>query len=79
VQRLDLGSERSWTVVDADGLPIAPIEMWLEHLRVTNAAANTVRSYARGLALWWLFLDVDQLEWRSVGIGDVASFLSWMR
>lgn len=79
VQRLELASERSWTVVDADGLPIAPIELWLEHLRVTGAAPNTVRSYARGLALWWLFLDVDQLEWRSVGIGDVASFLSWMR
>lgn len=79
VQRLSLGPQASWTVVDAIGLPIPPIELWLEHLRVTNAAPNTVRSYARGLALWWVFLDIDQLDWRAVGLGDVASFLSWMR
>jgi len=79
VQRLSLGTGRSWTVVDASGLPIPPIELWLEHLRLTNAAPNTVRSYAMGLALWWLFLDIDQLDWRTVGLGDLASFLSWMR
>ena len=76
---MTLGSDRSWTVVDSDGLPIPPIELWLEQLRITNAAPNTVRAYATGLALWWLFLDIDGLDWPSVGIGDVASFLSWMR
>ena len=79
VQRLTLGSEQSWTVVAADGLPIPPVEQWLEQLRVANAAPNTVRAYAAGLALWWVFLDVDGLDWRAVGLGDVASFLSWMR
>ena len=79
VQKLIVGSELSWTLVDAAGLPIEPVEAWLEHLRVTNAAPNTVRSYARGLALWWVFLDVDRLDWRSAGLGDVGSFLSWMR
>ena len=79
VQRLTIGSARSWTVIDSDGLPIPPIERWLEQLRVTNAAPNTVRAYAAGLALWWVFLEVDGLDWQSVGIGDVASFLSWMR
>ena len=79
VQRLTIGSARSWTVVDSDGLPIPPIERWLEQLRVTNAAPNTVRAYAAGLALWWVFLEVDGLDWQSVGIGEVASFLSWMR
>jgi integrase len=79
VQKLTACLQTSWTVVDADGLPIEPVERWLEHLRVTNAAPNTVRSYATALALWWLFLDVDGLDWRSVGLGDVGSFVSWMR
>jgi site-specific recombinase XerC len=56
VQRLMLtGGERSWTVLGTDHHPVGPAEEFLEYLRVQRVSPNTVKSYARALALWWQY------------------------
>ena len=45
--------ERTWTVLGRDHRVVGPAEEFLEYLRVQGASPNTVKSYARALALWW--------------------------
>lgn len=80
VQRVALpGGEATWTVLGADHCPVGPAEQYLEFLRSQSASPNTVKSYARGLALWWQYLDVFDLPWDHLTVQDVGGFLSWLR
>jgi integrase len=79
-QRLVLPSgERTWTVLDGDHCVVAAAEEYLEYLRMLGRSLNTVKSYARALALWWQFLDVYELAWDAVTIEDLGRFLGWLR
>ena len=63
-QRLTLSSgERTWTVLGRDHRMVEPAEGYLEYLRAQQASPNTVKSYARALALWWQYLDAFGLRW----------------
>ena len=79
-QRLTLASgERTWTVLGADHRVVGPTEEYLEYLRAQQASPNTVKSYARGLALWWQYLDGFGLRWDAVTLENFGSFLIWLR
>jgi hypothetical protein len=80
VQRLVLSEgERTWTVLGRDHRMVEPAEEYLEYLRAQQASPNTVKSYARGLALWWQYLDVFDLRWDAVTLEDFGAFLTWPR
>jgi integrase len=79
-QRLDLpGGGRTWTVLGADHRVVDPAEEYLEYLRVQRSSPNTVKSYARALALWWTYLGVFGLGWGAVTLEDFGGFLTWLR
>lgn len=79
-QRLTLASgERTWTVLGKDHRMVEPAEGYLEYLRVQQASPNTVKSYARALALWWQYLDVFGLRWDAVTVENFGAFLTWLR
>ena len=79
-QRVVLGDgERTWTVLDGDHRVVEPAEQYLEYLRMLGRSPNTVKSYARGLALWWEFLAVYDLAWDEVTVEDFGRFLGWLR
>ncbi|MGH3247001.1 MAG: site-specific integrase [Trebonia sp.] len=40
---------------------------------------NTVKSYARSIALWWTYLHAFGLAWDKLSIADVGGFLAWLR
>ena len=73
------GGERTWTVVDGEHRVVQPVEQYLEYLRMLGRSPNTVKSYARALALWCEFLDVYGLAWDAVTIEDLGRFLGWLR
>jgi hypothetical protein len=73
------GGERTWTVVGRDHLVVAPAEEFLEFMRATGRSPNTVKSYARALALWWEFLSAYGLVWDEVKVEDFGAFLTWLR
>ncbi len=54
-------------------------EEFLEFLRVQGTSPNTVKSYARALALWWTYLSLFGLAWDALSISDVGGFLAWLR
>ena len=73
------GGERTWTVVDGEHRSIGPVEEYLDYLRVLGRSPNTVKAYARGLALWWRFLAAYDLAWDEVRLEDFGRFLAWLR
>lgn len=79
-QRLVLSSgERTWTVLGEDHRMVEPAQEYLEYLRAQQASPNTVKSYARALALWWQYLDAFGLRWDAVTLADFGAFLTWLR
>jgi integrase len=69
----------SWTVLDGDGEPVAPVEKYLAYLAALERSPNTVRAYACSLKLWFEFLDAVGVDWATAGVEDVARFVSWLR
>src|SRR5258707_15617817 len=79
-QRLVLpGGTATWTVLGGDHRVVGPAEEFLEYLRVQGTSPNTVKSYARALALWWTYLSVFGLAWDELALADVGGFLAWLR
>jgi site-specific recombinase XerD len=80
VQRVELDSGPTWTVIGGDYLPVAPVEEFLEYLRVAQRSSpNTVRSYATSLARWWDYLTTAGLEWDGVSLPSFTPFLNVLR
>ena len=80
VQRVVLPcGEQTWTVLGADFLPATPVEEFLEHHRVIGSSPNTVKSYARGVGLWWRYLAGSGVAWDKPRIATATSFIRWLR
>jgi site-specific recombinase XerD len=73
------GGGSTWTVLGPDHRVVGPAEEFLEYLRVQGTSPNTVKSYARALALWWSYLAVFGLAWDALALADVGGFLAWLR
>ena len=54
---------------------VGPAEDYLEYLRAQQVSPNTVKSYARALALWWQFLELFGLVWDAVTLENFGAFL----
>lgn len=64
----------SWTVLDDELRPLEPVERFLAYLASIERSPNTVKAYAHDLKDWFTYLDRRGLDWREVGVEDVASF-----
>ena len=60
--------------------------MWWSPPRATwsffgpsESSPNTVKAYARALALWWQYLDAFNLRWDAVTVENFGGFLTWLR
>ncbi|MET9089717.1 site-specific integrase [Streptomyces sp. NPDC004237] len=78
-QRVATVEGPTWTVLAKDFAVVSPIEQYLEYLRCTESSPNTVKSYARGLALWWSFLERRGQAWDEVGATDLGAFVGQLR
>lgn len=70
---------QSWTVVDANFIPVDPAERYLAHLSGIERSPNTVRAYATSLALWLGYLDQRDVAWAGADVEDVSGFVTWLR
>lgn len=69
----------TWTVLGVDQRVVEPIEEFLEFARSSGYSPNTVKSYARALALWWSFLDRAGCSWPEVGLREFGAFMQFLR
>lgn len=81
VQRMVLPNDQgtSWTVLDVDGEPVAPIEAWLAHLWNIQRSPNTQRAYATDLRDYFLFLGGRQKDWRRPSMELLGEWMAWLR
>jgi integrase len=81
VQRvlMPVSEAESWTLLDDAGAVVQPVEQYLAYLTAIERSPNTVRAYAISLKLWFEFLAGAGLDWRQVGVEDVARFVGWLR
>ncbi|MDQ3762354.1 MAG: site-specific integrase [Actinomycetota bacterium] len=83
IQRVELGSERTWTawtVVGSDHLLVGLVEEFLEYLLGTQySSPNTIRSYATALSRWWDYLTTAELAWDEVSLPTFIPFLISLR
>lgn len=79
VQAVEVGGGgRTWTVLGDDHRCVGPIEEFLEYHRVIGSSPNTVRSYAKGLQLWWAFLAEAEGSWEDPTVQMLRAFLTWL-
>jgi site-specific recombinase XerD len=69
----------TWTVLGDDYRLAEPVELYLEYLRSRDCSPNTVKSYARALALWWTFLERRAQAWDAVGVTELGTFVGQLR
>ncbi len=78
-QRVVTGEGVTWTVVGEDYRVAEPVEQYLEYLRSRDCSPNTLKSYARGLALWWTFLERRAQAWDAIGVTELGTFVGQLR
>ena len=62
-----------------DHRQVGPVEEFLEYHRVTGSSPHTVRAYAKGLQLWWRYLELDGRDWAGADVPALAGFVTWLR
>lgn len=66
-------------MLDAGHLPVEPIEDYLRFLHDDDAAPNTIRAYAAGLAAWWTVLEHTGTAWDDFPASLFGAFLTYLR
>jgi integrase/recombinase XerD len=79
--RVDLPSGRTtWSVVDDTGRAIPEVEQFINtYLPATNASPNTVKSYARHLALFFRWLATCDTDWEALSFEGLCMFVNDLR
>lgn len=70
--------ERFSCVFDTEtGLPIEPIQRYINYCRKRQLAPNTVQTYTCRLVDFWRWLEYKSLDWKEVNLNELADFVNW--
>ena len=69
----------TWLVLGEDFLPIQPIQSFLFYFENLERSPYTIRAYAFHLKLYWQFLELAKLDWKTVGLKELSDFVGWLR
>jgi integrase/recombinase XerD len=58
---------------------VEPVKLYLDHLAALEKSPHTLENYCRHLARYFVFLECEQVDWRSVGPDDLVHFIQWLR
>jgi integrase/recombinase XerD len=70
---------QSWTIVDANGLPVDAPEAFLAHLTNIERSPNTVEAYARDLCQFLRFLAQRGVAYSDANIGLLGAWVASLR
>lgn len=80
VQSLTLASgKESWMVLDANYVPVKPIERYIRYLESLERSPYTIKNKAHHLKLFWEFLRDYRLTWDAIDATHIAEFIYWLR
>lgn len=58
---------------------VGPVKLYLDHLAALERSPQTLENYCRHLARYFIFLEREQVDWRSVRPDDLVHFIQWLR
>lgn len=61
------------------GDPVEPVLKYLKYKDNTGAARNTLRAYCYHLKLFFEYLEQEQLDYRDIGLDEMAAFMRWLQ
>lgn len=67
------------TVIGSDFMPIPAVAGYLDFLRLDGASPNTIKSYARGLAVWLDYLERVETPWDQIKGKQFGEWVAWLR
>ncbi|WP_017815163.1 tyrosine-type recombinase/integrase [Paenibacillus shenyangensis] len=79
VIKIPYEGESRWIVVDKHQQMIKPIMKYIKYLDQIGRAANTLKSYAYQLKIYWDFLMDIQQNYESMDLNLLAKFMAWLR
>lgn len=77
--RARLDGHRRLYLIDERCDFVEPVKLYLDHLAALEKSPHTLENYCRHLARYFVFLECEQVDWRSVGPDDLVHFIQWLR
>jgi integrase/recombinase XerD len=68
-----------YILVDNSGEPVEPVLKFIKFKDNSGSARNTLRTYCYHLKLYFEFLEQKEINYRNVGIDEMAEFLRWLQ
>ena len=68
-----------YILLDDAGDPVEPALKYLKYKDNTGAARNTLRAYCYHLKLFFEYLEQVQLNYRDIGLDEMAEFMRWLQ
>lgn len=68
-----------YTLIGRDAEPIEPVDEYLRYRFYSEASPNTLKAYAHDLKHFFVFLDEQSLDWRTLTPADLGTFTAWLR
>ena len=72
------GKER-YMLVDDKCDPVETVFRYIKYKDNTGSARNTLRAYCYHLKLFFEFLEQEKLDYRGVGLDEMAAFMRWLQ
>lgn len=72
-------SGEPFQLVDASGVVVEPVSMFLRELLAAGRSPATLRSYGMDLLRWWRFLDAVDVGWRRASRTEARDFSCWIQ
>lgn len=74
-ERVDSAAGHSWLVIDTETFEVhAGVREYVLFLRGGSRSPNTIRAYARAIAVFLTWCERTRTDWRTVRLGDLARF-----
>lgn len=80
VQEVSLkNGEKSYLLVDKDGVPIYPVAKYMKYLDLSGKSINTIKTYCYSLKAFYEFLTITEIDYSEVNFSTLTHFVGWLR
>ncbi|MCR8632709.1 site-specific integrase [Paenibacillus sp. N5-1-1-5] len=68
-------NKKRYLLLDEVGVPVIPVMKYLKHLGQTGKSNNTLKTYCYALKQYFTYLKERNIDYKEVGVKDLADFV----
>lgn len=61
------------------GIPLLYPNKYLKFLKTINMSENTIKSYTYRLKLYWDYLELNQIDFKSISMDELVKYIGWLQ